>query len=102
MSAEEYFSKVLEHFLAMKEIKKQGNSLKIRRKMFVMLSKGNFVLKLPEERVNELKLSGEGLPYDPGAGKHMKEWVIIPTENNENWINLTQEAMDFAKTLAKS
>jgi hypothetical protein len=68
----------MEHFLKMKDVKKQGNSLKFKKKMLVMLSKDRFVLKLPEERIKELINSDEGLPYDPGTGKRMKERLIIP------------------------
>lgn len=85
----------------MKDVKKQGNSLKIKKKMFAMLNKGNFVIKLSGERVNQLRASGEGLPYDPGTGKHMKEWIIIPLENSEKWIDYAQEAKEFVTTLIK-
>jgi hypothetical protein len=101
MKAEEIWSNVKEHFLKMPEVQKQGESLKIRKKMFAMLSKGNYVVKLPKERVNELLNTGEGLPYDPGNGKIMKEWVIIPIECSDKWIEYTSEAKEFAKTLAK-
>jgi hypothetical protein len=101
MSTEDQFSKVKDHFLKMNNVKKQGNSLKYKTKMFVMLSKGNFVIKLPEKRVTELFNSGEGLSYDPGTGKAMKEWVIIPLEYTNKWIEYAQEAKEFAKTLAK-
>jgi hypothetical protein len=69
--------------------------------MFAMFQKGNYVLKLPKERVEELIKSGEGLPYDPGNGKIMKEWVIIPENLSDKWIELALEAKAFAKTLAK-
>lgn len=69
--------------------------------MFVMLSKGNYVVKLPKERVEELLTSGEGLPYDPGTGKTMKEWIIIPVDSKERWIEYAQEAKEFVKTLIK-
>ena len=85
----------------MKDVKTQGNSLKFKKKMFVMLSKGNFVIKLPKERVEILISSKEGLPYDPGTGKQMKEWVIIPLEFQDKWIEYTEEAKAFAKILAK-
>ena len=52
----------MDHFLTMKDVKKQGNSLKLKKKMFTMLNKERFVIKLPEERVKELINSGEGLP----------------------------------------
>ena len=69
--------------------------------MFVFFGKGKIVLKLPKERVTELLNSKEGLPYDPGTGKIMKEWVIIPEEHSDKWMNLTLEAKQFAETLAK-
>ncbi|MHA1942582.1 MAG: hypothetical protein ACXAB2_10225 [Candidatus Hodarchaeales archaeon] len=101
MSAEEIFSKVKEYFLTMKDVKKQGQSLKRNKKMFVMLSKGNYVVKLSEKRVKELIASGEGLPYDPGTGKYMKEWVIIPLTSEEKWMAYAQEAKEFVKTMGK-
>ena len=101
MTAEDFWSKIKEHFLEMSDVQKQGESLKTKRKMFAMLSKGNFVVKLPKERVMELVSSGEGLPYDPGNGKIMKEWVIIPLEQSDNWREYASESKEFAKTLAK-
>ena len=101
MTVEENWLKVKEHYLKLSSVQKQGESLKIRRKMFAMLSKGNYVLKLPKDRVIELINSGNGLPYDPGNGKIMKEWVIIPEEFSDKWIAYASEAMEFAKTLAK-
>jgi hypothetical protein len=101
MKAEEIWSNVKEYFLKLPEVQKQGESLKTRKKMFAMLSKGNYVVKLPKERVNKLLNSGEGLPYDPGNGRIMKEWVIIPIEHSDKWIEYASEAKAFAKTLAK-
>jgi TfoX/Sxy family transcriptional regulator of competence genes len=101
MSSEDSWSKIKEHFLKLDEVQKQGESLKIRKKMFAMIQKSNYVLKLPKERVEELISSGEGLPYDPGNGRIMKEWVIIPEEQMDKWIEYASEAKEFAKTLAK-
>jgi hypothetical protein len=98
---EEYWEKVKDHFLKMTDVQKQGESLKTKKKMFVMLSKGKFVLKLPKERVEELITSGIGLPYDAGTGKPLKEWVILPIDYRDNWIGYTLEAKKFAKNLAK-
>jgi hypothetical protein len=101
MTAENYWSKIKTHFLDMGDVQKQGESLKTKKKMFAMFTKGNYVVKLPKERVQELLTSGEGLPYDPGNGKIMKEWVIIPLETADKWIDYASEAKKFAKTLAK-
>ena len=95
MSTKDVFSQLMDHFLTMKDVKKQGNSLKCKRKMFAMLNKDRFVVKLPGERVQELLTSGEGRPFDPGTGKQMKEWVIIPLDTLENWVEYAQEAKEF-------
>lgn len=101
MASEEFWSKVKEHFLKLSEVQKQGESLKTRKKMFAMFTKGNYVVKLPKERVSELIDSGTGKPYDPGNGKIMKEWVIIPKIHSDKWIDYASEAKEFAKSLAK-
>ncbi len=101
MVSEEEWLNLKEHFLAMDEVQKQGESLKIRKKMFVFFGKGKIVLKLPKERVTELLNSKEGLPYDPGTGNIMKEWVIIPVEFSDKWQDLTLEAKEYALKLAK-
>jgi hypothetical protein len=101
MTSEEFWSKVKVHFLKMGDVQKQGESLKTRKKMFAMFQKGNYIVKLPKERVEELINSEKGLPYDPGNGRIMKEWVIIPEEYTDEWIVYALEAKKFAKTLAK-
>lgn len=101
MTAEDFWSKVKQHFLKMSDVQKQGESLKTKKKMFVMFSKGNYVVKLPQKRVKELTTADDGQPYDPGNGKIMKEWVIIPLKFADKWIDYALEAKKFAKTLAK-
>jgi hypothetical protein len=101
MSAEEQWSKVKEKFLKLDDVQKQGESLKIKRKMFVFLNKENITVKLPKKRVIELLESGEGLPYNPGNGKIMKEWVTIPLESSGKWTAFVEEGMRFGLTLAK-
>ncbi|MBK5113862.1 MAG: hypothetical protein KGD59_01740 [Candidatus Heimdallarchaeota archaeon] len=102
MSSEEHWLKVKEKLLKLDDVQKQGESLKIKRKMFAFPTKdGNLIVKLPKERVTELLSSGEGLPYDPGNGKIQKEWVIIPLKNSDKWIGYAKEAMKFALALAK-
>ena len=69
--------------------------------MFAMCQKEIFIVKLPKNRVVEIINSDEGLPHDFGTGKAMKEWVIIKFDFSKKWFNYAQEAMEFAKTLAK-
>ncbi|MHA2006221.1 MAG: hypothetical protein ACXABO_16455 [Promethearchaeota archaeon] len=101
MTSEDFWLKVKLNFLKRSNVQKQGESLKTNRKMFAMFSKGHYVVKLSKERVSELISSGNGQPYDPGNGRIMKEWVIIPLEYSDKWINYASEAMDFVKSLAK-
>ena len=68
MSIEQLFTQLLNHFLSQKDINKQGNSLKYKRKMFLMLNNERFIVKLPADRVAALIESGAGLPYDAGTG----------------------------------
>lgn len=99
--AESNWIEIKEYFLKLTDVQKQGESLKIHRKMFAMWSHERFVIKLPKARVTELIESGEGLPYDPGNGKIMKEWVIISDEFSKKWLEFTKEAKIFALSLAK-
>ena len=97
----EEWTKVKTYFLSLNEVQKQGESLKIRKKMFVFFNKDSIIVKLPKKRVTQLLESGVGLPYDPGNGKIMKEWMIIPSEKSERWIEFASEAKEFAKKIAK-
>ena len=77
--------------------KKFGSSgLKINDKIFAMISsKGEFVVKLPEQRVDGLVTSGKGKRFDPGHGRLMKEWLTVETTSEKVWLQLAKEAMEF-------
>jgi TfoX/Sxy family transcriptional regulator of competence genes len=84
--------------------KKFGSSgLKINGKIFAMISsKGEFVVKLPQQRVDALTASGDGKRFDPGHGRLMKEWLSLETTSEAVWLRLAREAMEFvAKTHGK-
>lgn len=66
-------------------------------KLFVMFMKGDLVVKLPEHRVNEIIDNGDGVPFDPGTGKPMKNRVLIPARNNDTWIKYSLEAKKYVK-----
>ena len=73
-----------------------AQGLKVGKKMFAMFSKGDLLLKLPPERVEALVAAGRGLPYDPGTGKVMKNYVVIPAAKKRSWIKLCEEAATAA------
>ncbi len=78
-------------------LRKFGSSgLRIDNKVFAMISsKGQFVVKLPRERVNDLVASGIGEYFDPGHGRLMKEWLVVKPGFDEKWLPLAREAMEF-------
>lgn len=58
-----------------------STGLKTGGKFFGFVAKGELVVKLPADRVDELVTSGAGLPFDAGKGRPMREWVRLrPTE----------------------
>src|SRR5436309_1317835 len=62
--------------------------LKVGGKFFACLYKGQFVVKLPRERVDSLAAAGEGTHFDPGMGRQMKEWLALPPESRQDWPTL--------------
>lgn len=79
-----------------------ASGLKVGNKLFAMLSKGELVVKLPRERVDELIASGTGTRFDPGHGRLMKEWVAIGPGDGRDWEKLAEEARQFVAAAAPS
>jgi hypothetical protein len=72
-----------------------SGALKVSGKIFAMISsRGQFVVKLPKERVAELVREGRGEYFDPGRGKLMKEWFAQDGKPN-TWLALAKEAHCF-------
>jgi hypothetical protein len=69
------------------------NGLKVAGKIFAMLSRDRFVVKLPWERVDELVAAGQGEPFTSG-GRTMKEWLVV-TGARQSWLKLAREACAF-------
>src|SRR5262249_37601353 len=62
-----------------------SRALKIDGKIFAMLSHGRFVVKLPAARVDALVAAGDGVYFDPGHGRKMKQWLSL-TSTRPSWI----------------
>jgi hypothetical protein len=72
-----------------------SGGLKVGGKLFAMMSsKGNFVVKLPKERVDALVAADKGAYFDPGHGRLMKEWLEMKS-GQAQWIKLAKEAREF-------
>lgn len=73
-----------------------SGELKVRGKIFAMLSGGKIVVKLPKSRVDALVASNEGGRFDPRKnGRLMKEWLVLASPSEEVWLQIAREAMEF-------
>ena len=55
---------------------------------------GGLTVKLVDEALREeaLALSGAEL-FDPGMGRKMREWVLVPAAHSSEWLRLVEEAI---------
>jgi hypothetical protein len=52
-------------------------------------------VKLPRQRVEELITSRDGLAFDAGKGRPMKEWLAVRPTSSLDWTSLAEEALAF-------
>jgi len=74
-----------------------SGQLKVNGRIFAMLVRGSLVLKLPRARVDELVGKRQGVNFDAGKGKPMREWFALDPASRQAWATLAQEALDFVK-----
>ncbi|GAA3564485.1 hypothetical protein [Kribbella ginsengisoli] len=71
--------------------------LKIEKKMLAGLFGDAMTFKLPPgPREEALKLTGAEA-FDPGMGRPMKEWVVIPLEHAATWPKYAEQALAFVR-----
>ena len=58
------------------------------------------IIKVAPDRVNELIASGHGMAFN-FTKKRFKEWVLIPLEFQDNYIDYINEALVYAKSKSK-
>ena len=73
----------------------RSEGLRVSGKIFAMLVRGELVVKLPRDRVEELTASGVAHQFDPGHGRLMKEWVSVTPNAGRRWRKLVEEARVF-------
>ncbi|ULG78628.1 DUF773 domain-containing protein [Leptospira interrogans] len=74
-------------------------SLNLEGKPFAAFFEGSLVLKLGAEKIAEIisRYPGAKL-FDPsGNNKAMKDWLQIPVEFEQDWLNLAEDALVFAE-----
>jgi hypothetical protein len=74
-----------------------SEALRVGGSIVAMLVQGRVVLKLPRERVDALVGSGDGAPFENGAGRRMKEWVALTGDPADDPA-LLREALDLARS----
>lgn len=73
----------------------KSDGLRVSGKVYAMFIRGELVVKLPKGRVDELVSSGDGRRFDPGHGRIMKEWAVLPPATAAGWPALVTEARVF-------
>jgi hypothetical protein len=107
MNVEQRYSALVDEFLRRPEVAQEGKGFgssawKVNGRIFVMLSSaGEFVVKLPRTRVDELVATGDGERFDPGHGRVMKEWLALHDDSKQVWAALATEALDFVSSKSK-
>jgi hypothetical protein len=96
------FQKVVSTFSDHRDVKfgrmfSSSSVLNVDGKIFAMSRKGDLVVKLPKDRVDQLVEARKGTRFDPGHGRIMKEWIVIPAKKKEDWQKLSKEAYGFVK-----
>jgi hypothetical protein len=74
------------------------SALRYQRRIFAMFVRGQLVLKLPRQRVDELVAGGYGVRFDANKGTPMKEWFSLDPESALDWSALAREALAFARS----
>lgn len=77
-----------------------SGGLRVRGRFFATFGNGRFVVKLPRERVDELVASGQGVRFDPGSGRAMKEWVVLEPTTKADCLAFLDEARAFVQPSA--
>jgi hypothetical protein len=74
------------------------SALRFNGKIFAMFVRGQLVLKLPEDRVDDLIAAGHGERFDANKGTPMREWLSLDPGSDAPWPPLAHEALSFARS----
>lgn len=95
-----FFWKVAESYLTKQNITKSTMMgfpcLRVNGDFFASCDreKGNLIVKLPKDRVQELIGSGVGQDFAPN-GRKFKEWMAVELREEKLWNSLIDEALVF-------
>ena len=54
---------------------------------------GGLTVKLTDVAQREAALAAGAQPFDPGMGRVMKEWVLVPAVHSDDWLHLVEQAI---------
>jgi hypothetical protein len=54
---------------------------------------GGLTVKLTDEAQRDAALAAGAQPFDPGMGRVMKEWVLVPETMSDEWLRLVDQAV---------
>ena len=54
---------------------------------------GGLTVKLTDVAGREAALAAGAQPFDPGMGRVMKEWVLVPAVHSDDWLHLVEQAI---------
>jgi TfoX/Sxy family transcriptional regulator of competence genes len=72
-----------------------SEGLRVSGRIFAILVRGELVVKLPRDRVDELVDAGAARRFDAGKGRPMREWASVPASASRRWRGLVEEARTF-------
>lgn len=71
--------------------------LKIERKMLAGLYGDAMTFKLPSGPLEEALALEGAAHFDPGMGRPMKEWVVVPLAHAETWPGYAEHALEYVR-----
>ncbi len=75
-------------------------ALQVNNKIFARISlAGDYVVKLPEDRVDTLVRAGAGRRFDAHRAGPSPEWMVVFSESGHEWLELAREALRFVRSL---
>ena len=72
--------------------------LRVHRKIFAMLLRGQLVVKLPVSRCAQLRDDGDAAAFDAGKGRPMREWIAVSDDSMARWPDLAVEALGYVRS----
>ncbi len=75
-----------------------SNASKTDGRIFAMIVKDELVVKLPQQRADELIEIGAGRRFDPGSGRLMKQWVSLTPADLSTCTLLMGEALAYVSS----